>query len=79
MSGAMSLELSAVLGFRPQVAAPVSWVSDSDVLFLASARTIVRLDTETHMQRMVTASHDAVAITAFACESGKGCVARSVR
>ena len=69
------IALSAVCGFRPMLSTPIAWVSDTEVLYAAGPRTLVRLDTETKMQLVLTSDADVAAVTAFALASSKRALA----
>ena len=63
---------ACVLGFRPSVRSPLSWMSDGELLLSAGPRTLSRFDTDTRAQSLVHASPEAVAITAMAVSPGRG-------
>ena len=60
------IALSAVMGFRPMLNMPLAFVSDTEVLYAAGPRTIIRLDMETKQQLIITSDGDVAAVTAFA-------------
>jgi len=67
---AASLQLVSMLGIKPSISGAVAYLDESDVQYVCG-RNLVRYDTETRLQRIVTGSLDAYGITATAVSEGK--------
>ena len=65
MAASQPLRLSALLGMRTSVTGGLAYLDETDVQYV-SGGNIVRYDTESRLQRIVSGSLEASAITAVA-------------
>lgn len=67
---ALDVQLSSLLGFNTALSSPISWIDETDVQF-TTGRSIVRYDTETRLQRIVSPNPETICITAITLSPNK--------